>query len=242
MNQGFSGSRVRRVGKWVEKESADRAFVEDTRRQADLMALSRRLACLPEIVAVRGAVIRMAFIKGREGLTRENAFEAGRALRELHAVKGFQHPCQTGIAWLIELANMNLAEAGCEERIVVNLSDHYPADALIHAEPVQFIEQPDGQIVFIDIEEAGWGSRYRDLGFVHYQTHLSGDRQARESFMQGYATCPIEIDPDRIGQIAGLTALAYARFADSEKRMSSGLALMKQAALANVPPALATSQ
>jgi len=241
INQGFSGSKVRKTGRWVEKESADQAFVEDTKRQADLRALARRLACLPEIAAVRRAVIRMAFIEGKEGLTRENAFEAGRALRELHEVKGFNHPCHTGIQWLVEMANENLAEAGHEARIAANLSEHYPADALIHAEPVQFIEQQDGQIVFIDIEETGWGSRYRDLGFVHYQTYLSGDRLARESFMRGYTTRPIEIDPDHIQQIAGLTAVAYARFADPEKRLSLGLALINQAEPGNAPSAFEPS-
>jgi hypothetical protein len=139
ISQGFSGSRVRKIDSWVEKESADRAFVESPRRLADLTTLSRRLACLPEIAAVRGVVIRMAFIEGEEGLTWENAFEAGRALRTLHEVEDFRHPCHTGIQWLVDLANENLARAGYEKRIAPDLSDDNPADALIHAEPVQFI-------------------------------------------------------------------------------------------------------
>jgi hypothetical protein len=167
MQQGYSGSAVRRKGALVEKLSSDRAFAESPERQRDLMALSRRLAILPRIERIVGPAITMQYVDGIEGLTEANAERAGQALRLLHGQSGYPHPCHTGIAWLLEGASARMARSAFGPALVAEVEASYPADALIHSEPQQVIEQPDGRIVFIDIEQCGMGSRYQDLAQVY---------------------------------------------------------------------------
>lgn len=47
--------------------------------------------------------------------------------------------------------------------------------------------------------------------------------------MRGYCLPPIALDRWRIRQMAGLIALAYSQFADTEKRLALGLDLMAEA-------------
>ena len=229
MKQGYSGSAVRLVGDHVEKVTSDRAFSEDMDRQTALIELSRRTAVLPRIAKVDGATILMEFIGGNEGLTELNAQQVGASLRLLHDLNGFTHPCLTGVDWLVLLANTNLAKANCSTRVAPELAQHFQNDALIHSEPTGFIETNDGRIVFIDIEVIGRGSRYQDLGFIEYSTRLSESPGVLASFMKGYLSSPIELNRWRMRQMAGLIAIAYSRFADTEKRRALGLELMEEA-------------
>jgi len=230
MKQGYSGSAVRRVGEHVEKRTSDIAFAEDMARQKDLMALTARLPLLPRITHVDGDLIVMEFVEGVEGPTERNVFRLGESLRLLHDQNenSYPHPCHTGVDWLIDLANDNLAQSTHATRVSPEIKKHFEDDALIHSEP-QFIETTDGRIVFIDIEGIGRGSRYQDLGFAAYLTRLSDRREVFAACLRGYTSRPIELDAWRIHQMAGLIALAYSGFADTEKRLALGLQLMREA-------------
>lgn len=226
MRQGYSGSSVKRSGGLVEKLTADLAFSNDADRRQDLIFLTRRLAILPRIMRVEGSLIVMKFIEGNEGLNRENAFRVGTSLRLLHDQQNFMHPCLTGVAWLIEMANANLIQSGAAARIPKDLARHFPNDAVIHSEPTQLIESARGEIVFIDIEGIGIGSRYQDLGFIEFRSALQDDPEMFRSFMSGYKSEPIYLDAQLTRQMAGLIALAYSGFADTEKRLALGFRLL----------------
>ena len=188
--------------------------------------LSRRLKMLPRIIRIDGDSIVMEFVDGVEGMNARNAFRAGAALRSLHERRGFRHPCATGVGWLIETANANLDRAGASWRFSEASARRFPNDALIHTEPTQLIESDGGEIVFIDTEGIGLGSRYQDLGFVEYMANLAADPEMLESFTSGYKSEPIEIDFRRMRWAAGLIAIAYAGFADTERRLDLGLRLI----------------
>jgi hypothetical protein len=227
MQQGYSGSTVRRSGDLVEKVSSDGEFCANPARQRDLIALSRRLGILPRIERIDGAALIMAFIAGEEGLTRANAARVGQALRVLHAERGYAHPCMTGMAWLLEAANARLGQISPGRQLPADFLAAYPADALIHSEPVQLIEQADGSIVFIDFEGIGMGSKYQDLGFVEYIAALQDAPEMFGAFLEGYGRAGLDLR--RMKQAAGVVALAYARFYDAEKRTALGLRLLAEA-------------
>lgn len=228
MLQGYSGSTLRLAGGYVEKVSTCGAFVEDSGRQMALRELSQRTSLLPSIVSVEGATLRMEFIRGSEGLTERNAARVGAALRALHELRGFDYSAITGVDWLISLANDTLARAKIPLRVPAELQESYPHDALIHCEP-QFIEAESGEIIFVDLEEMGLGSRYQDLGFVAYVTRLNQTPELFPTFLSGYQSSPLALDPWRIRQMAGLIAIAYASFADAEMRIALGIQLVQEA-------------
>jgi len=226
VKQGFSGSTVQRKGNLLEKISNDQNFTSSTERQKDLVALSQKVDVLPRIDHIDSQSIYMEYVEGQEGLTEQNARQAGKALRLLHERRDYQYPCMTGLEWLIQMANENLARMGCSQRVLAEIEAEYPSDALIHSEPVQFIEKRDGAIVFIDIEGIGMGTRYQDLGFVYYITKKDEKPEIFTSFMEGYQSEPVQIEQMRIKELAGIISLAYAQFAEFEKRMELGLRLL----------------
>jgi hypothetical protein len=229
MKQGYSGSTVRRIGNHVEKISNDQTFIHSKDRQNDLFALSRKIDVLPDIIRIDHQTITMDYVEGREGLTINNARKAGEALRILHNQRDYPHPCMTGLAWLIQLANDNLGQTKHSIRLSPEIITEYPTDALIHAEPVQFIEKNDGQVVFIDFEGIGTGSSYQDLGFIYYMTIKEDQSETYNIFMEGYQPGTGQIAFSRVKQIAGIISLAYARFAEFEKRMRLGAQLLAEA-------------
>jgi hypothetical protein len=226
MKQGYSGSHVRRIGNTVTKTTTDLTFLESEQRQQDLIALSQQVACLPRIHKVEQGTLYMDYVAGREGPTRNNARQAGGALRTLHDQVGYPHDCATGLWWLIELANQNLQAAGHATQIDHDIEVMYPADALIHSEPIQFVQRLDGSIVFIDIEGIGMGTRYRDLGFVYYIAALRRSMAFFDRFYEGYGATMPALELPKIRTIAGITALAYAGFADTVSRIALGLRLI----------------
>lgn len=236
MQQGYSGSSVQRQGRLVEKVSSDQSFSESQARQADLIALSRKLAVLPMIDRIESPSIFMEFVEGHEGLTLQNAPQAGKALRLLHEQAGYSHPCMTDLHWLIELANENLALMRVSQRIPLEVADDYPRDALIHSEPVQLIEKQDGSVVFIDFEGMGMGSRYQDLGFIQWHALKGNQPDVYDAFIRGYRSDPAEIDPRRVKHLGGIISLAYVGFAlefagpeEAENRLQLGLRLIEEA-------------
>jgi hypothetical protein len=168
----------------------------------------------------------MEYIDGQEGLTINNARQAGEALRHLHAQRGYPYPCMTGLEWLIQFANENLEQQNMEFRISSEIAREYPVDSLIHSEPVQFIEQKDGTIVFIDFEGIGMGSRYQDLGYIYYSAIKEDHPELFTAVLEGYQSEPFGIDIQLIKQLAGIISLAYARFAECEERIQLGLRLL----------------
>jgi len=228
MKQGFSGSEVQLVGNLVEKTSNDESFTSSQERQKDLLALSRKLDSLPTIDHITGKSIFMEYVVGREGMTTDNALQAGKALRLLHEQTDYQHPCMTGLDWLIQLANENLALCDGRREDFSGFKGEYPIDALIHSEPGQFIEKEDGTIVFIDIEGIGMGSRYQDLGGIYYGSMTYGNPGFFTPFMAGYQSTPIHIELWRVMRFAGLYSIAYAGFAEYEKRIEFGLRLLEE--------------
>jgi hypothetical protein len=60
-------------------------------------------------------------------------------------------------------------------------------------------------------------------------TQLSDAPEQFFSFLDGYQATPIELNRRRIRQMAGLIAIAYSRFADTEQRRALGIALMEVA-------------
>jgi hypothetical protein len=226
MQQGYSGSTVRRIGHLVEKWSSDEEFAHNRDRQADLLALSRRLTILPRIDHIDGQSIFMDYIEGHEGITEHNAHLAGQALRLLHAQTDYSHPCMTGVDWLIQLANENLSQTSHGYRVVDEIAVEYQMDALIHSEPTQFIQKHDGAIVFIDFEGIGLGSRYQDIGFIYYRAMIEGKSEIFTRFILGYESDKSRVDKRRVAQMAGIIALAYAGFADFDKRVKLGIHLL----------------
>jgi hypothetical protein len=228
MRQGYSGSTVQRKGNLVEKVSSDQSFIQSKERQKDLVALSQRIAVLPRIDHIASPSIYMEYVDGQEGLTKQKAPQAGKALRLLHEQRGYLHPCMTGLSWLIEMANDSLAQRNFRERIPFEVTSEYASDALIHSEPSQLIEKNDGSIVFIDFEGIGMGSRYQDLGFIYYRAGLEDQLEVYTAFIQGYQSDSVPIELRRVKRLAGIISLAYARFADAEKRTLLGLRLFEE--------------
>jgi hypothetical protein len=180
----------------------------------------------------------MEYVDGQEGLTKQNAPQAGKALRLLHEQRTYPHACMTGLNWLIELANDNLAQINHNQRISIEVTSEYPSDALIHSEPVQLIEKDDGSVVFIDFEGIGMGSRYQDLGFIYWWAIHADQPEVYTTFIQGYRSDSLQIEPRRVKHLAGIIsltyvgfALAYAGLAEAEKRMQLGLRLLGEAGL-----------
>lgn len=228
MKQGFSGSKVQLVGNLVEKISSDESFTSSKQRQKDLSALSHKLDILPKIDHITGKSIFMEYVAGREEMTTDNALRAGKALRLLHEQTDYRHLCMTGLDWLIQLANENLAQCNGRYEDFSGFKGEYPIDALIHSEPGQFIEKEDGTIVFIDIEGIGMGSRYQDLGSIYYGTMTDENPGIFPAFMAGYQSTPIHIELWRVMRLAGLYSIAYARFAEYKKRVEFGLRLLDE--------------
>lgn len=228
MKQGHSGSSVMRKGNLVEKISSDRAFMHSRERQKDLIALSQKIAILPRIDHIDTQAIYMDYVDGQEGLTEHNAQQAGKALRLLHEQRDYQHPCMTGLKWLIQLANDNIARMDHRQLMMDEILPAYPTDALIHSEPTQFIEQKDGSIVFIDFEGIGMGTRYQDFGYIYYSAIEQEKPEIYTKFLEGYQPESEQIELLRVKKVAGIISLAYTRFAEFEKRMKMGFRLLDE--------------
>lgn len=228
MNQGYSGSALRREGDIVVKVSSDEAFVQDRQRQKDLIALSQVLDVLPRIHRIDPPALRMDYIAGHEGFTLNNARRAGDALRRLHDHQPFAHGCTTGVDWLAMMAGDVQLPNDMRRWTAGALEQEYPADALILAEP-QFIERQDGSIVFIDFEGMGAGSRYHDLAHLYFRMADNAHLDIFAQFLDGYQHARENVDLRRVMKLAGVVALAYARFAEPERRVKLGLRLLEEA-------------
>ncbi len=228
MNQGHSGSTLRREGNIVVKISSDVAFVQDHQRQNDLISLSQALDILPRIYRIDPPALRMDYVAGHEGFTRTNAFRVGETLRQLHdRQQTFPHLCTTGISWLVEMAEGVQVPDDICRWMAVALAEEYPSDALILTEP-QFIERRDGSIVFIDFEGIGVGSRYHDLAQVYFRLADRAQIDIWRRFLEGYQRESACVEMQRVVRLAGVVALAYARFAEPERRVKLGLRLLAE--------------
>ncbi len=227
MSQGYSGSSLHRTGDIVVKASSDATFVQSEHRQKDLLSLSSKLDIFPRIHRINPPAIYMEYVEGVEGFTNTNAQKAGQALRRLHEQREYQHPCMTGLNWLVDMANSNLSQLVDAGQIGEELEAEYPCDALILSEP-QFIEKQDGSIVFIDVESVGMGSSYQDLAHVYFRLIKDDQPEVFTLFLEGYESGLQPVDLRRVKRLAGVIALAYAGFAEFEKRVQFGLKLLRE--------------
>ena len=72
------------------------------------------------------------------------------------------------------------------------------------------------------------GTRYRDLGFVCYIAELRESPILFDTFFDGYRLTTDVPEISKIRLIAGITALAYAGFADTARRIDLGLRLLSE--------------
>jgi hypothetical protein len=225
LTQGFSGSQVTRNGEFLIKLTSDEYFSKSKERQNALMALTKQLSILPTIYEINESQIKMEFISGFEGITVENALQTGLNLKLLHTQTCYPFPISTGTEWLREKA-IQAAPIKAKDTSAIDFKTFESNLVLIHGEPTQVINRPNGEVVFIDIEGIGMGSRYHDLGFVYYNASLGGEMSIFSNLIEGYGKDGIDIS--KVMQFAGLISLAYSTFADSEKRIELGCALLQK--------------
>jgi Ser/Thr protein kinase RdoA (MazF antagonist) len=170
------------------------------------------------------------FIAGKEPQrTRENYRRLGEITGELHAIVGYPHKYLFTVADVIpelyEIAG-TLSFAQDYARIVKRLPSFQDLPvALIHGEILgNCIQDPAGQMVIVDWDEAGSGTRVLDLGQPLLQVFLSEDLEWDQvgagEFYEGYFS-HIALDDREISRIfdAGLFyALRYIIYGNTEKR------------------------
>lgn len=225
LTQGFSGSQVTRDSEFLIKHTSDEDFSKSRKRQIALMRLAGRLGILPAIYEIKGSRIKMEFISGPEGITVKNAFQTGLNLRILHAQTAYPFPVSTGTEWLCEKA-VRAFPAKAKDITAAGLEPFDNDLVLIHGEPTQIRIRPNGEVVFIDIEGIGMGSKYHDLGFVYYIASLDGEPDIFSNLIEGYGKDGVNIS--KVMRFAGIISLAYSTFADSERRIELGCALLQK--------------
>ena len=142
----------------------------------------------------------MELIEGRQmEETPADEYRLGQAARTLHALQGFSLKSpedqrkQRFYAWFRDRPFVKEFDA-----VLDGLPDFEALDqCFIHSDlgPHNAILRPDGKVIFIDLDDAGTGSRYLDLGwpfimqFVDFH-HDTGEMNYRfdlaESFLKGY--------------------------------------------------------
>jgi len=222
---GYSGSNLELEDGIVRKVSSYLRDCPDyPARQRFFQALNAAFPYMPHTQPLDGGILEMTYIPGQEGIQGIDFHTFGRIVRQLHELDIPAPPKDTGIYWLLELAQANLADDTlfpALSRLVAKLPD----DSIVHGEITQVITDPDGNLFIIDWDECGLGSKYQDLGFVYYALTL--DNRVDECFppfLDGYGTA--DLDTSLIPQTAGLIAPAYAGFSDREHRLRIGRSLL----------------
>ena len=142
----------------------------------------------------------MEFIDGRKlEETPEDACKLGQAVKKLHALQGYGQKSpevqkkDRFYTWFREHSFVREFDA-----VLDTIPDFEALDqCFVHTDigPHNAMLRRDGEVVFIDLDDSGIGSRYLDLGwpfimqFVDYD-HSSGDMRYRfdlaQSFLRGY--------------------------------------------------------
>lgn len=225
---GHSGSKLNLKDGLVEKLSTylDRCKDSET-RGLFLLTLSRQFSHAPQIVQIKAATITYKFIDGEADFKKADLGTLGRILRELHTVEIAGSPQkETGIDWLKGLATNNLRD----KKVSFDISDVAELFAtddkvIVHGEPTDLVVDKQGEITILDWDEAGLGSKYQDLGYVYFKCHeqRNGDDDFQK-FLTGYDDG--KLDDKKIMRAAGLIAIAYSHWANTEFRMKFGTALL----------------
>jgi len=226
---GHSGSKLDLRGGWVWKHSSylARCSEKDYRlRVTFLLSLNDLFPHMPRLNFLDHREMAIKFIAGWEGIEGLDFSRFGRVVRKLHSLEITGPPKDTGIDWLLTLADENLSRVGGKlDEPTLKLFDAFAEETVVHGEITQVITRPDGSLYILDWDECGMGSRYQDLGFVYYQLLDYGlGLDLFQDFMDGYAD--ESVDGSLVQATAGLIALAYARFYDFERRIALGRRLL----------------
>ncbi len=142
----------------------------------------------------------MEFIEGRQMQeTPEDEFLIGRAARQLHELEGYSNKSPFSQSkkqfyeWFRDCDFVNEFDA-----ILDNIPDFEQLDqCFIHSDigPHNMMLSNDGKVMFIDLDDAGIGSRYLDLGWPFIMQFVDFDHDTEEmnyrydlaiSFLKGY--------------------------------------------------------
>ncbi len=227
MLKGHSGSNLEKHGNIVEKDSSYLANCSDRKARAEFMIkLTSTFQHAPKILEVNGSTIKYEFVTGEPGFEKVNLKELGKVTRELHSLKIPGPEKETGIQWLKGLADNNLAMHNVEldlTDLVAELSDE--PKVIVHGEIADLIIGPNTEVTILDWDEAGLGSRYQDIGYIYFKCQeLRNGNEDFEKFIEGYND--VYLDQDKIRRVAGLIAIAYSHWANSEYRFKLGLSLL----------------
>lgn len=139
------------------------------------------------------------FIEGRPmAPTAENEYQLGRLVRSLHSYTDFNHPSglnenkQRFYEWFPEKSFKTEFNA-----LLNSLPDFSAYDrCFIHTDlgPHNTMIKPDGRLVLIDLDDAGIGSRYLDLGYAFIMRFVEHTEDMQlyyrfdlaKAFLEGY--------------------------------------------------------
>ena len=226
---GHSGSKLVLHKGWVRKRSSYLVRCSETDyrlRAAFLLSLNAHFPHMPRINFLDHREMAIKFISGWEGIEGLDLPKFGRVVKELHNLEITGPPKDTGIDWLLALADGNLTRVGEKlDESILRLFGEFTEETVVHGEITQVITKPDGSLYILDWDECGMGSRYQDLGFVYYQLLERGlGMELFQDFMDGYADESADID--LVKKTAGMISLAYAHFYDFDKRLALGRKLL----------------
>lgn len=163
----------------------------------------------------------MEFIKGLEvSETQEDEYKLGRALAELHNIKGYAYGSNIDISKHINkmLTRFNEYPFKNEyDSIVKSLPDFTKLkQSFIHTDicPLNALKSSNGEIIFIDFDDAGNGCIFIDLGyplitqFIQYENRKAGQTppdinkiyfnfKMAKSFYDGYFSVNPMTDNDK---------------------------------------------
>ena len=227
LSGGFSGSNVERLNGIVRKQSS---YLKDCpdypARRKFLATLSDAFPYMPRMRLFDDGIIEMDFITGHEGIQGIDFRRYGQIVRELHTLQLPAPAKDTGIEWLIDLAQENFKKNGQTDiDHLFQIFQGLTAKHIVHGEITQVITDPDQNIYIIDWDECGLGNRYQDLGFIYYRLILEDSPETYfDSFLDGYGRQTV--DMAFVTKMAGLIAVAYSGFYDFDRRIKLGNELL----------------
>ena len=186
------------------------------------------LAGTPYVSHDNKFVYVMSYIDGNEPeKSAENYGQLGKITANLHELKGYFIP--TDFTTTIEISRMISRARKFDmeplyEQLVTSLSDFEALPTcLIHTDigVHNSIKQPDGQIILVDWDDAGIGTRILDIGFPlicdFVSNDLAFDKERAKAFYHSY--CSLielnETEKNQIFEAALFYAMSYTIFDDS---------------------------
>lgn len=229
MLEGHSGSQLNRVGNIVTKESSYLANCADSQaRKQFLIAFGACFQYAPKVLEIHENTIKYEFIEGKPSFEEVDLKELGVIIRTLHSLKMAAPKKETNLDWLKKMAEKNLAHHNIQldlDSLIAEISTE--AEVIVHGEPADLIIGINGKITILDWDEAGMGSRYQDIGYILFKCRelRRGEIDFKE-FLVGYNDA--DVDPKKMKKTAGLIALAYSHWANTDFRLKLGLQLVNE--------------